>query len=169
MIIHQTTAAAWSLVCFFYSHITLLTILLQTIKYDYDSDHNYYLDMSHTTTITNNLTPPTPTLPYPPMLTFPFTISITTISRWYDICQGPWPALFDFVLLGTDHWPVREKVFKLLRQTAITYAWAVCIQIPRNSNLMKRKLVSEWDMISASAFSTTGCGGEDTGNHFIGI
>ena len=48
MIIHQTTAAAWSLVCFFYSHITLLTILLQIIKYDYDSDHNHYLDMSHT-------------------------------------------------------------------------------------------------------------------------
>ena len=58
--------------------------------------------------------------------------------RWYDIFQCPWPGLFDFELLETDHRPVREKVFKLLRQTAITYgAWAVCITFLASQTLWK--------------------------------
>ena len=49
--------------------------------------------------------------------------------RWYSIFQCPWPALFDFGHLGTDHWPVRKKVSKLLRQDATTYAdGVVCIR-----------------------------------------
>ena len=61
--------------------------------------------------------------------------------RWYDIFQGPWPALFDFKLLWTDHWPVREKVFKLLWQNAITYAgWAVRIRFLSIQTLWKKRL-----------------------------
>ena len=64
--------------------------------------------------------------------------SFSLFCRWYDIFQGPWPALFDFVLLGTDHWPVREKVFKLLGQTSITYAgWVVCIKFLASQTLWK--------------------------------
>ena len=35
-----------------------------------------------------------------------------------------------------------------------------------NSNLMKRKLVSEWNGISTSVFCLMARGGEDTGDHF---
>ena len=51
--------------CSFFFHITLLTVLLQIIKYDYDRNRNHNLDTSHTDTITNHLTRP--------MLTSPFT------------------------------------------------------------------------------------------------
>ena len=50
-------------------------------------------------------------------------------NRWYGIFQSPWPSLFDFRHFWTGHWHVREKVFKLLRQIAITYdEWTVCIR-----------------------------------------
>ena len=50
--------------CSFFFHITLLTVLLQIIKYDYDRDRNHNLDTSHTDTITNHLTPPMLTSPF---------------------------------------------------------------------------------------------------------
>ena len=61
--------------------------------------------------------------------------------RWHDIFQCPWPALFDFRLLWTDHWPVRKKVFELLRQNAITYDdWAVCIRFSSIQTSWKESL-----------------------------
>lgn len=61
--------------------------------------------------------------------------------RWYYIFQCPWPALFGFELFGTDYWPVREKVFKLLGQTASTYAsWPVCIWFLTSQSLWKESL-----------------------------
>ena len=72
-----------------------------------------------------------------------FFLSRRVISfyRWYDIFQCPWPALFDFRLLWTDHWPVRKKVFELLRQNAITYDdWAVCIRFSSIQTSWKESL-----------------------------
>ena len=61
-------------------------------------------------------------------LLFDSVSKISLFYRWYDIFQSPWPTFFDFELFGMDHWPVGEKFFKLLRQTATTYAaWGVCI------------------------------------------
>ena len=63
------------------------------------------------------------------------------LYRWYCIFQRPWPALCDFELLETDHWSVREKVIKLLRQNAITYAgWPVCIIFLASQTLWKENL-----------------------------
>ena len=61
--------------------------------------------------------------------------------RWYDIFQSPGPPLFNFELLGTDHWPVGEKVLKLLRQNAIAYAArAVCNIFLASQSLWKESL-----------------------------
>ena len=67
--------------------------------------------------------------------------------RWYYIFQCPWPALFGFELFGTDYWLVREKIFKLLRQTSSTYAsWAVYYHIPCIPNLVKKIFFRmKWD------------------------
>ena len=53
---------------------------------------------------------------------------ITGYFRWYDIPQCPWPTHCNFKFLGIHHWPVREKVFKLLRQKTYDYVeWPVRI------------------------------------------
>ena len=53
---------------------------------------------------------------------------ITGLFRWYDIPQCSWRTLCNFKFLGSHYWPVREKVFKLLRQKAIDYVqWTVRI------------------------------------------
>jgi hypothetical protein len=41
--------------------------------------------------------------------------------RRYGVLQCPRPALFDFGLLATDDRPVREKVFKLLKQSTVAH------------------------------------------------
>ena len=71
----------------------------------------------------------------------------SVFDRWYDISQCPWPPLFDFRLLWTDHWPFREKVFKLLGQNATTYAgWAVCIRFLASLTLWKKTWFRmKWD------------------------
>ena len=67
-----------------------------------------------------------------------FSQWLSFFYRWYGIFQCPWPGLLDIGLFGTDHWPTREKVFKLLRQTAITYdSWAVCITFLVSQTLWK--------------------------------
>ena len=46
---------------------------------------------------------------------------ITEHFRRYDIPQCSWPTFCNFKFFGSRHRPIREKVFKLLRQKADDY------------------------------------------------
>ena len=63
---------------------------------------------------------------------------ITGHFRWYHIPQCPWPAHCNFKFLGSHHRPAREKVFKLLRQSAYDYVGWTVRHIPF---AIKKKLV----------------------------
>ena len=92
---------------------------------------------------------------------------ITGHFRRYDVLQCPWPALFDFELSATDDRPVREKIFKLLRQNATTHVgWTVCIIFLRFSTFQTCFVIPEWSGISPSLFFHMVQHGRNTGVHF---
>ena len=65
---------------------------------------------------------------------------ITGYFRWYNIPQCSWRTSRNFKFLGSRHRPVREKVFKLLRQKTDDYdEWIVCITF-----LLPQRICQKW-------------------------
>ena len=108
------------------------------------------------------------------LIRFFFLHFFNNIYRWYGIFHCSWTQIFGFGQLRTDHWPAREKVFKFLRQTAITNdTWVVCIRFLRKKkerfDKIKPLFFSEWNGKPTLVFCPTAFRGENTGDHSISI